>query len=454
MQVEQIQARAFTIPTDRPESDGTLEWDSTTIVVVAAHAAGKVGLGWTYGHKAIAEVIGSDLAGTVAGRDVMDVPGCWDAMVSALRNNGRPGLSSMAVSAVDVALWDLKARVLDVSLSALLGQRHEGVPIYGSGGFTSYTLDELREQLGGWVAQGIPRVKMKVGREPERDPQRVAAARAAIGPHAELFVDGNGAYERKQALAIAEVFAHEDVTWFEEPVSSDDLEGLRLLRDRAPAAIRIAAGEYGYDLTYFERMLSAGAVDVLQADVTRCGGITDLVRVDALCRARSMPLSLHCSPTIHAHAGTALETLVHLEYFHDHVRIEEMLFEGAPRPAGGLLRPDLGRPGLGVEMRWADADRFAAQAAGAERGPARVAAGGRTRWTCGLSSDESGQPENAIVDSSAWGGWRESRRLCCTTIGTSDSITLAKSVLRGTGSGSSSSLKRRCSVRCAGTVTS
>jgi L-alanine-DL-glutamate epimerase-like enolase superfamily enzyme len=358
--IERVSARAYTIPTDAPESDGTLEWDSTTLVLARVQAGGREGIGWTYGDRSIAAVIEGTLAGVVRGREALDVNGAWAAMVAALRNNGRPGLSSMAIAALDVALWDLKARLLEVSLTALLGRYHAGVPVYGSGGFTSYTDTQLAEQLGGWAAQGFPRVKMKVGRDPGRDPHRVRVARDAVGPDVQLFVDANGAYRRKEALRLAGEFAEMDVRWIEEPVSSDDLDGLRLIRDRAPVQMDVAAGEYGYDLRYFERMLSAEAVDVLQADVTRCGGITDLLRVDALCRARSMPLSLHCSPTIHAAAGPALETLVHMEYFHDHVRIENMLFDGAPQPRDGVLHPLLERLGLGVEFRDADAERYAA----------------------------------------------------------------------------------------------
>src|SRR5205823_9017849 len=134
-----------------------------------------------------------------------------------------------------------------------------------------------------------------------------------------------GAYGRKEALEWAERYVEHGVRWFEEPVSSDDLEGLRLIRDRAPAGMAIAAGEYGYDLFYFRRMLDAGAVDVLQADVTRCGGITQLLAVGALCAARGIQLSAHTSPTLHAHVGTALAPLVHVELFHDHARIEQLL---------------------------------------------------------------------------------------------------------------------------------
>jgi L-alanine-DL-glutamate epimerase-like enolase superfamily enzyme len=238
---------------------------------------------------------------------------------------------------------------------------HDRVAVYGSGGFTTYSAQRLAEQLGGWVEQGIPRVKLKVGSRPAEDPERVKLARGAIGPDVELFVDANGAYSRKQALELAERFRGEArVSWFEEPVSSEDLEGLRLLRDRAPAGMAIAAGEYGDDAPYFRRMIEAGAVDVLQADVTRCGGITELLRVGALCRAHNLPLSLHCGPAIHLHPATALEQFVHLEYFHDHVRIEHMLFDGVVSPHDGELAPDLERPGNGLELKRADAEHYAA----------------------------------------------------------------------------------------------
>ena len=358
--VEKLEVAAYTIPTDAPEADGTLSWESTTIVVVHAHAAGARGLGYTYGDVSTAKLIESKLAAIVHGADVMSPQAAWAAMVREIRNLGRPGISSMAIAAVDLALWDLKARLLGLPLCKLLGMARDRVPIYGSGGFTAYTIDRLQEQLAGWAERGIPRVKMKVGSAPVNDPDRVGSARQAIGPDTELFVDANGAYSRQQALDLAGRFRSESgVSWFEEPVSSDDLQGLRLVRDNSPAGMQIAAGEYGYDAPYFERMLGAGAIDVLQADVTRCAGITELFRVDAMCRARSMPLSLHCGPSIHLHPGLALEQLVHLEYFHDHVRIEHLLFDGVVNPREGALCPDLGRPGNGLELKRADAERYA-----------------------------------------------------------------------------------------------
>ncbi len=327
-------------------------------MVARVEAGGRQGVGYTYGASQAAGLIEHELADAVRGLEALDVPRAWRAMVAAMRNIGRPGLASTAVSAVDAALWDLKGRLLQVPLVSLLGAVRDAVAIYGSGGFTSYSEPRLQEQLSAWVGAGIRMVKMKVGRNPDADAGRVRSARRAIGNEARLFVDANGAYTRKQALAQAERFDEHGVSWFEEPVSSDDLEGLRLLRDRAPAAMAIAAGEYGYDPVYFRRMLEAGAVDVLQADATRCGGITGFTRAAALCEAHGVPLSAHTAPSLHLHPGCALAPVVHLEYFHDHVRLEGMLFDGVVRPTTGSLRPDLSRPGLGLELREQDAERF------------------------------------------------------------------------------------------------
>ena len=357
--VERVDVHACTVPTDAPESDGTLEWDSTTIVVVEVHAADATGLGYTYCDAAAAALVRSTLADVVVGLDALDVRAAWLALGARVRNAGRPGIAFCAVSAVDQALWDLKARLLGVPLVALLGAAHDAVPIYGSGGFCSYSDDRLQEQLGDWAAAGIPRVKMKLGREPERDPARLDAARAAIGHDVELFVDANGAFTPKVALAWAERLALEwNVGWFEEPVSSADLGGLRFVRERGPGGLEIAAGEYAYVAADFRNLI--GCVDCLQADVTRCGGITGLLSVSGLANAHGLDVSAHCAPAVSAHAFCAVERRRHLEYFHDHVRIESLLFDGVPEPAGGVLRPDRSRPGHGLEPKRAELERWAA----------------------------------------------------------------------------------------------
>jgi L-alanine-DL-glutamate epimerase-like enolase superfamily enzyme len=357
--VERLEARAFTVPTDASEADGTLSWDTTTVVVAEARGDGHTGVGYSYAAGAAATLIGELLGEAVVGADALSPPAAWSRMRRAVRNIGYPGVASSAISAVDIALWDLKARLLGVPLAVLLGRVRERVPVYGSGGFTSYSAEQMQRQLTGWVEQGITAVKIKVGSEPERDPERVRHARDVVGDDVRLFVDANGAYSRKQALALAVTFAQEaGVCWFEEPVSSDDLEGLRLLRDRGPAGIDIAAGEYGYDLFYFRRMLDAGAVDVLQADVTRCGGITQLLQVGALCAARGLRLSAHTSPTIHAHVCAAIEPLANVEYFHDHARIEGLLFDGIPPLRDGFLCPSPAIAGIGLAVREDEAERF------------------------------------------------------------------------------------------------
>jgi L-alanine-DL-glutamate epimerase-like enolase superfamily enzyme len=356
--ITRVDVSVYTVPTDAPESDGTLTWNATTIVIVEAYGGDQKGVGYTYTHAAAAALIRDKLAGQVTGADAMGVTHCWSKMVTDIRNLGRPGISSMAVAAVDVALWDLKARLLDLPLVTLLGAEWEAVPVYGSGGFTSYSVEQLQTQLQDWVNQGIERVKMKVGRDPIADRMRVGAARRAIRDTTELYVDANGAYDRKQALAMAQSFAEQRVTWLEEPVSSDDLEGLRLIRDRAPAGIEISAGEYGFSLPYFRRMLDAGAVDVLQADATRCAGITGFLGVAALCDAYLVPLSSHTAPALHVHPSCAVRRFRHLEYFHDHVRIETMFFDGIPTLVNGMLRPDLTRAGLGLELKTQDIKRY------------------------------------------------------------------------------------------------
>jgi L-alanine-DL-glutamate epimerase-like enolase superfamily enzyme len=362
--IESVDASVYTVPTDAPEADGTLSWDSTVMTLVQARAGGQCGTGWTYGSAACGAVVTGKLAEVVRGRDAMDTGGAFGAMVRAVRNDGRPGAVGYAVSAVDVALWDLKARLLGVSLPRLLGAVRSEVPVYGSGGFTTYSERQLRDQLSGWaLEQRIPRVKIKVGESwggaAERDLQRMVQARQVIGDQAELFIDANGGYSRKQAVRVMSAAADLDVRWLEEPVSSDDLDGLREVRNAVQADV--TAGEYGYDLTYFRRMCAAEAVDCLQADVSRCGGITEWLRVAAVAASYGLEISGHCAPHLHAAAATAVPNLRHLEWFHDHVRIERMFFDGALDPAGGTVRPDPDAPGLGLTLRTADAERYRTQ---------------------------------------------------------------------------------------------
>lgn len=358
--IDRIEAAAYTIPTDQPESDGTIAWNETTLVLATVHGGGECGYGYSYADATSARLIAEKLAPVVIGGDALATRAAWDAMTRSVRNIGWPGIAATAISAVDVALWDLKATLLEQPLVTLIGQVRPAILVYGSGGFTSYSDDQLARQLAGWAETGIRQVKMKVGREPPLDPHRVRCARQAIGDGVALYVDANGGYDLKQALQLADSFAEQGVSWFEEPVSSDDLDGLRTMVARAPACMEIAAGEYGYTPVYFRRMLAANAVDVLQADATRCGGITGFLIVAALADSWGKPLSAHTAPTLHGHLGCVCPRVRNVEYFHDHARIEPMLFEGALVPDRGLIAPDLQQAGLGLSLKQADAARFAA----------------------------------------------------------------------------------------------
>jgi L-alanine-DL-glutamate epimerase-like enolase superfamily enzyme len=358
--IDDVRVSAYEVPTaTEQESDGTLIWDSTTIVVVEVSAGGHTGLGYTYCDPSAGSVIRSQLASLLEDADPLMPQQTWAQMQMATRQLGHDGVAAMAVSAVDVALWDLKARLLGICLADALPRYRQSVPIYGSGGFCHYTADQLSQQVHGWMDDGFTSVKIKVGRDADADPERVALVRSVVGPDVDVMVDANGANSVPGAVEWAWRYHQEfGVTYFEEPVSSDDLAGLRFVRDHAPPGLAVAAGEYGWNLPYYQRMLEAGAVHILQADVTRCGGITNLLRIDGLCQARCLPFSAHCAPAISAHVCCAMETVVHIEYFFDHYRIEGLLFEGTLDPQDGLLTPDRARAGLGLELKRAEARQY------------------------------------------------------------------------------------------------
>ena len=359
--VAAIDTACYVIPTDAPEADGTLTWDKTTMVLVSVRSGDEQGLGWSYTSAAAQTVITEMLADVVIGRSALDVAGTAEAMARQVRNIGRPGVAAMAISAVDIALWDLKARLLGQSLAGLLGRALTEVPVYGSGGFTSYDDTRTRQQLSEWVEkERIGRVKIKIGESwggnERRDIARAELAREIVGENTELYVDANGGYTTGQAVRVADELSAIGVTWFEEPVSSQDLAGLAVVRRQVRPDV--AAGEYSWSLADSARLIDAGAVDCLQLDVTRCGGITEFLRAAGLAAAHNLQVSGHCAPNLHAHVGAAVPNLRHVEYFHDHQRIERLFFDGTLDPAGGSMRPDQDRPGHGMALRSADTERY------------------------------------------------------------------------------------------------
>ncbi|MBY4767311.1 enolase C-terminal domain-like protein [Burkholderia ambifaria] len=357
--IDDVRARAYRVPTDRPEADGTYAWHATTIVVVEVDAGPVTGLGYTYTDASAAALAMSMLADVLRERPLVDIPAAVDALWRAVRNVGRAGVAATAISALDVALWDAKAKLAGVPLAILLGRLRERVPVYGSGGFTTYDDATLAAQLDGWRNEHIRACKIKIGTQDARDPSRVRVARDALGPDVDLFVDANGAYAARTALAFAESVADCAIRWFEEPVSSDDVAGLRFVREHVGARVDVAAGEYAYTPDDFRRLLEGRAVDVLQADATRCGGVSGFLAAAALADAHHVDLSAHCAPALHRQVGCVAPRMRHVEWFHDHVRIERMMFDGAPTVVDDALEIDAARPGLGLELREADVAQFA-----------------------------------------------------------------------------------------------
>jgi L-alanine-DL-glutamate epimerase-like enolase superfamily enzyme len=345
-----VRTAVYTFPTPEPEADATLQWDATTAVTVTLEAGGETGLGWTYSSPAAAAVVGDELTGAIRERSAFDTAGNWSALHRAGRNLGTKGLVMQALSAVDVAGWDLKARLLGVSLTSLFGQCRADVPIYGSGGFTTLTDSQLEQQVEWWHSVGCTMMKIKIGESwgtrVERDLDRVRVLRELAGPHAELMADANGGYSAGQARRVGAALDDLGVVWFEEPVSSDDTEGLADVR----AALRcdVAAGEYAADLYDVRRLLPV--VDCLQLDVTRCGGYTGWLRAAALAQTHNLPVSGHCAPSLHACVAAAVPNLRHVEWFADHARLEPLLVDGLPEASAGALHPDPSSPGHGMRL--------------------------------------------------------------------------------------------------------
>lgn len=347
--VDSVHTAVYRFPTGRPEADGTLSWDATTAVTATIRAGSRQGLGWSYSSGAAAAVIVDHLGPAITGRDVMDVPGCWAAMHRTCRNLGTRGLVMQAISAVDIALWDLKAKVLNVPLTELFGRASQTIPVYGSGGFTTLTDAELGAQITQWADAGCTAMKIKIGEswgsDIDRDLARVTTFRELAGPAVDLMVDANGGYRAGQARRMGRALDRLAVVWFEEPVSSDDIPGLAAVR--AAVAGDVAAGEYAAD--GYDAARLCPVVDCLQLDATRCGGYTGWLRGAALAAAHNLEISAHCAPSLHAPVAGSVPNLRHVEWFSDHAALEPILVEGAPTVHDGAIHPR-SAPGHGMTV--------------------------------------------------------------------------------------------------------
>jgi L-rhamnonate dehydratase len=352
--IEALEVETFRVLTGR-NHHGHLDWETATVVTVHARAGSVTGLGWTYASRAAAILIDDTLKDVVVGLSAFDVGRAHAAMNRALRNVGRRGVGAMALSAIDVALWDLKARLLQKPLVELFGAVRDSVEVYGSGGASNLEGAALVEHLGKWIACGMERVKVRIGTNPASDRARVCTAHNVLPHGMELLVDAGGAYEPKHAIDVAAWLDDEvDVRWLEEPCAADDLDGLARVRDNV--RMDVAAGQYAETDDDVTRLIPL--VDCLQADATRCGGISGFLDVAARCQAAHLPLSANAASQLHAHVGCAAPTLRHVEHHFEHTRVDTLLFDGCLSPVRGTLTPDRARHGHGLTLKRADADRF------------------------------------------------------------------------------------------------
>lgn len=359
MKITDFKVSCYRVPVATEiESDGTLEWRSTTMVFLELQAGSTQGYGYTYGHRGLGLLIHELTSSLVVGQNALDLPRIRGHLQRQIRNEGRQGESAMALAAIDLALWDLKSKILQIPLEDILGRCRDRIEIYGSGGFTSYSKNELEKQMRGWKDQGLRRFKMKVGTDPSQDAERVRFVRSCLGPESELMVDANEAYTSSQALALASSFSTEGVRWFEQPIDSRDWQGLAELRRRLPAGMQLATGEYIYDSWQTRKILHAEAADVIQLDATRCQGFSGFLEAAAVCESYGLKISSHCAPSLHRILGLVVPGMLHLEYFFDHVRIEQMFFGEALNPREGFLGPVEGL-GLGIHPQRKAMEKFA-----------------------------------------------------------------------------------------------
>ena len=322
---------------------------------------GLQGLGLGGGAQAARELIERTLKPRLLGQDPLHIERLWDEMFWAIRGVGRKGLAFCALSAVDIALWDLKAKFFEVPLYRLLGPYTETVPIYGSGGWTHFSVDELIAEQVGYVERGMRSVKMKVGKDfgqsEREDIQRLAAVREAVGDDVELLIDANNGYYAKQAIRMAAEFAPYRVGWFEEPVLADDIEGLAAVARAID--IPVATGEHEYTKYGFKDLIARGGADIVQPDVGRCGGVTEWMKVAHLAHAFNLPVAPHAYQLVHLHLACATPNLRIVEYLGVVAEMDEIVYRDVPQPEGGMLSPFADKPGLGLALDPVAVDKYA-----------------------------------------------------------------------------------------------
>ena len=347
--IREIRTELFRLPPHRKILDAIQEFEAMEVIGVTVTADdGTTGFGFSYtigrGGTAVKTLLDDSLVPFYLGADENAPVQLWEDAWWGLHWVGRQGIFSLAVAALDIAVYDLRARRAGLPLFAFLGGARDRIPAYNTdGGWLNHDVDALVDEARMLVEeQGFRAFKMKVGKASRaEDEQRIAAVRKAIGDDVRLMVDANMKWTAAEAIARAERFEAYDVFWFEEPIEADDVAGHRRLANAT--SIPVAVGESLYNRHAFASYLDQGAAAILQPDAGRCGGVTEWMRIAQMAHAANLNVSPHFLMELHVHLACAVPNALFVE----HIPFLDRFVEEPLVPRDGFFEPP-DRPGHGI----------------------------------------------------------------------------------------------------------
>ncbi len=355
MKIKDIQCDLYRIPLPVVLSDAThgeMAYFELVTVRIGTHS-GLAGVGYTYtvgsGGPAVQALIRHDVQPLLLGADARCIERLWENMWWKLHWVGRGGVAAFAISAVDVALWDLNAKLCQEPLWRLLGGYTDRVRAYAGGVDLNHPLDQLLEQTRQHLANGFRAVKMKVGRARlAEDVERVSAVRQLIGPEVDLMVDANMQWRVDQAIRAGRALREFDVLWLEEPTIPDDVAGhVRIAR---LGGLPIAAGENLHTIYEFQTMMTSGCLAFPEPDLSNMGGITAWLKVAQMAQAHNLPVTSHGVHDLHVHLLAAVPNGSYLEVHG--FGLERFILHPLEIQNGEAIAPE--RAGHGVVFNWQD----------------------------------------------------------------------------------------------------
>ena len=354
MRIQNVDTALYHIPLSKPVVDAVhgVQKEFSLIVVKITTDDGATGMGYTYsvgqvGGTSIATLVKDNLAPLLLGEDPRRIEHLWNKMWWALHYVGRGGIAVFGLSAVDIALWDLRAKLAGEPLWRFLGGHDSKVEAYGGGIDFDLTIDQLLKQTQGFLDAGLRAVKIKIGRDSiAEECERIAAVREFLGSDKKLMVDVNMKWSVEKALRAVRAFEKYDIYWIEEPTIPDDVDGHRRIETEGP--IPVATGENLHSLYEFRQMIAEGGVSFPDVDISNVGGITSLIKVAHIAEAYNRCVTTHGIQELHASCLASIPnaSLLEIHAF----RIDDFLIHQLEIKDGYAYASD--RPGHGVEIDW------------------------------------------------------------------------------------------------------